>query len=138
LLATKALEDFRKTVNSKMCPCPPGNDVVDRAHGDSKPFSQFIVGAIFGSAGTSDLKDIPFGQFLSAIQFSNVRTGTPLHVSIAVIVALGAQEKMIWTNASSVVALMENEHSFWDWSIVDLPRDTVSRSEDLFSVEPSD
>ncbi len=58
------------------------------------------------------------------------KTGTfvsALVYLIRSVVCASPKKKMVGINASPVIALMKDAHSFWDWSVVHDPRDSMSR-----------
>lgn len=63
-------------------------------------------------------------------------TMSPLSVSIPIVVALSAQEKMVGVNAWRIIAFMKNAQSVWDRSIVDFPRNSVRSNRTLINTAP--
>lgn len=70
----------------------------------------------------SDVNNDVLGQF-------SVADVASLAASVAVIVALGAKEEMVWIAAQTVVAVMAYAHAVWDWTV----RQFVSKAVSLLA-----
>jgi len=44
---------------------------------------------------------------------------------IAIVVALRAKKKMVWPDTRRIVAVMQNLYAFWNWTMVQFPREAM-------------
>lgn len=115
------------------------HDMADRRLAQIVLTSKFCLPDALLEVCVKKLPNLLFGEFRSTIPLSSslMRMGVPTMLltrrvvassstlSILSIVFLRAEVKMTWVHAARIVALMKHEHTFWNFSAMNTPRNTV-------------
>lgn len=100
----------------------PSPNAPDRCLGDPEIHCEVLV---LDKLGVADRLDLLRREFGSAIGRTSVVWPTAFAVHIDGIVTLRAQEQMGHTNALPVVTPVQDALTFWDWTVVQRPREPM-------------
>lgn len=109
-------------------------DLVDDGIGNPKHHCQFLLGFRFLLQAFLHEADVFVAEFCSAGKFSACRLSPSLGVHIRDVRSLIAYEKVVRINARTIIAFMKNVSASWYWTILQLPRKSMSKTITYHSV----
>ncbi len=85
------------------------------------------------AGGCSDSDNFLWSQLRSLIV---ITVGQAVFLcGVVHVVLVCPNEKMVWTDATSIIAMVANHQAIWNWAEVDFPRKAVASVADSFYVE---
>ena len=75
----------------------------------------------------ADLPVLIFGKAMpsNAVRLPWLSVIAPLRYCVQNVVTVRSKEQVVWIDALSVVAMVTDEQTFWDWPVMEFPRDAM-------------
>lgn len=101
-------------------------NITDISLTDIKFVCQGLLAKFFGSIEALNLINLIFRKFTGAIgrAFKIIISAFGIHISR--IIHFSSNKKMIWVNASWIIAFMKNAKTFWNWPDMNLITKSMS------------